>query len=704
MIRFECPTCGLEHGLCESCPDEVRERDRKKPKKEIEANEPTAARKENQMKEAKTLLGILIGGFMSLVILSGFEVVPAFGSEGTVTYAVQFASDKSPAEIILTVNAANKRLDLTSGDCGLLKPVHWRPDDNSPNQLVQVDHCGYTLPGKGKVTADIDGDGKEWFSREDSPCIAHDGNLGRISVMCEGFGGGGSSQPPTNPNPPYNPPTPPSGGNASLILVMPNDGEATMRYVASTKRLECTGGQCGSLAGSIEWHTAGGPIKVLPLDHSGYNFPCDGILTFRPMWYKKGSISGSGMRGFPDGEHLGEVEVTGMGACPATSTPPIITDSDGDGVTDQFDRCPGTPRGTQVDQYGCPLQQYDDSVGRAADGTYLLISVYRGGTVKVLQGCEGGPRTDPQLYFSGCQTTLTPEQMRTGFRAFAPTQNGVAVGMCAIGEGSPIGRDANGNPTYRSAFFPPSCFGYQNTIDSDGDGVTDQFDACPGTPYGTRVNQYGCPLGGRCGTDQERLQKIAVSAGIYGDPTQIDDREIMELMRKWIRGEKVEGYVIDNRTGAAAPFEALCDDCLALDLSANWTVGSTTYLRSLSPSETNTAIVAIAADLGSNNLRAAKAKAAALRKQLGIEEKIVQPQLSFGSVAFTISSAQVKIYDQGGRQVFDSGVVGQHGLHWNVLDLDGRRVANGVYLYVVTMYGANGQVERSEFKKIAVLR
>ena len=259
MIRFECPTCGLEHGLCESCPDEVRERDRKKPKKEIEANEPTAARKENQMKAAKTLLGILIGGFMSLVILSGFEVVPAFGSEGTVTYAVQFASDKSPAEIILTVNAANKRLDLTSGDCGLLKPVHWRPDDNSPNQLVQVDHCGYTLPGKGKVTADIDGDGKEGFSREDSPCIAHDGNLGRISVMCEGFGGGGSSQPPTNPNPPYNPPTPPSGGNASLILVMPNDGEATMRYVASTKRLECTGGQCGSLAGSIEWPPAGGP-------------------------------------------------------------------------------------------------------------------------------------------------------------------------------------------------------------------------------------------------------------------------------------------------------------------------------------------------------------------------------------------------------------------------------------------------------------
>jgi len=31
-------------------------------------------------------------------------------------------------------------------------------------------------------------------------------------------------------------------------------------------------------------------------------------------------------------------------------------------------------------------------------------------------------------------------------------------------------------------------------VDSDGDGVTDDIDRCPGTPVGTRVDSYGCPL------------------------------------------------------------------------------------------------------------------------------------------------------------------------------------------------------------------
>jgi len=32
-------------------------------------------------------------------------------------------------------------------------------------------------------------------------------------------------------------------------------------------------------------------------------------------------------------------------------------DSDGDGVTDDKDKCPGTPKGTRVDHTGCPLQE-----------------------------------------------------------------------------------------------------------------------------------------------------------------------------------------------------------------------------------------------------------------------------------------------------------------------------------------------------------
>lgn len=41
---------------------------------------------------------------------------------------------------------------------------------------------------------------------------------------------------------------------------------------------------------------------------------------------------------------------------------PILPDSDGDGVTDQFDKCPDTPAGVPVDVNGCPLDTDGDGV------------------------------------------------------------------------------------------------------------------------------------------------------------------------------------------------------------------------------------------------------------------------------------------------------------------------------------------------------
>jgi OOP family OmpA-OmpF porin len=41
---------------------------------------------------------------------------------------------------------------------------------------------------------------------------------------------------------------------------------------------------------------------------------------------------------------------------------PVLPDEDGDGVTDQFDKCPKTPAGVAVDVHGCPLDTDGDGV------------------------------------------------------------------------------------------------------------------------------------------------------------------------------------------------------------------------------------------------------------------------------------------------------------------------------------------------------
>ncbi|MXV50021.1 OmpA family protein [Pedobacter sp. HMF7647] len=49
----------------------------------------------------------------------------------------------------------------------------------------------------------------------------------------------------------------------------------------------------------------------------------------------------------------------------------LAADADGDGVSDKFDKCPGTPAGTVVDGSGCPIQFPKDTV--AATGAYENI-------------------------------------------------------------------------------------------------------------------------------------------------------------------------------------------------------------------------------------------------------------------------------------------------------------------------------------------
>jgi OOP family OmpA-OmpF porin len=118
-------------------------------------------------------------------------------------------------------------------------------------------------------------------------------------------------------------------------------------------------------------------------------------------------------------------------------------DTDGDGVFDPEDRCPGTPLGVAVDSTGCPLDSDRDGVFDFQDR------------------CPGTP-PNVSVNFYGCPLDSDGDGVADYLDRCPDTPRWTEV-------------DARGCP-----------------VDSDGDGVTDDKDRCPGTPSGAKVNAYGC--------------------------------------------------------------------------------------------------------------------------------------------------------------------------------------------------------------------
>jgi len=65
---------------------------------------------------------------------------------------------------------------------------------------------------------------------------------------------------------------------------------------------------------------------------------------------------------------------------------------------------------------------------------------------------------------------------------------------------------------------------------------------------------------------------------------------------------------------------------------------------------------------------------------------------------------ELQIYDLNGQPIFDSGIVLGQTLQWNLQNNSGQLVANGVYLYRVTVWDAAGHTTASPIKELFVLR
>ena len=145
---------------------------------------------------------------------------------------------------------------------------------------------------------------------------------------------------------------------------------------------------------------------------------------------------------------------------PAPAAP---LDSDGDGVIDDLDRCPGTPAGVKVDKNGCPVDTDGD------------------GVPDYLDKCPGTPK-------------------------------GVSVDK----DGCPLDSDGDGVPDYldKCPNSPKGVSVDKNgcPLDSDGDGVFDYMDKCPNTPANVKVDKDGCPM----------TEKLCVTLKVEFDTNKAD--------------------------------------------------------------------------------------------------------------------------------------------------------------------------------------
>ena len=175
--------------------------------------------------------------------------------------------------------------------------------------------------------------------------------------------------------------------------------------------------------------------------------------------------------------------------CPHTPKPIVVDrdgcgiDSDKDGVFDGKDKCPNTPQGVEVNVEGCPLDTDEDGVYDYRD---QCPNTPKGVKVDTL-GCPLDSDKDG-VYDYRDQCPNTPE--------------GVKVDTV----GCPLDSDKDKVPDYKDQCpdtpegAPVDTVGCP--LDTDKDGVFDYKDECPNTLPGIEVDSRGCPLEKKKDLDQ----------------------------------------------------------------------------------------------------------------------------------------------------------------------------------------------------------
>lgn len=181
----------------------------------------------------------------------------------------------------------------------------------------------------------------------------------------------------------------------------------------------------------------------------------DSVLDAGEMCDDGNSASGDGCSATCQVEAGFECTLPGPGPTSSVCIP-IIVDTDGDGVPDSADLCPGTAAGAEVDNFGCAQSQLDEDGDGVANGDDLCADSAPGAVVDV-NGC------------SDAQVDADDDGICTAGAPSTGPSACVGVDNCPF----------DVNPGQED--FDNDGAGDVCDDDDDGDGVNDEIDACAGT-------------------------------------------------------------------------------------------------------------------------------------------------------------------------------------------------------------------------------
>lgn len=119
---------------------------------------------------------------------------------------------------------------------------------------------------------------------------------------------------------------------------------------------------------------------------------------------------------------------------------PVLPDTDGDGVTDQFDKCPDTPAGVKVDATGCPLDTDGDGVPDYKDKQLITPTECQPVDADGVGKC---PCPDPSCFPAGTGNACS--NIMAGSISFA--NNSAKINATSQAQLATLAAQMNANPT-----------------------------------------------------------------------------------------------------------------------------------------------------------------------------------------------------------------------------------------------------------------